>query len=91
MEPTKVGVREFREKLAYFLEAGKPVAVTRHGETVGFYIPTRRKTVKKDLTALKAAAAQLDAMLEASGITEDELVEDFKRLRRAKVGSDAGA
>ena len=83
MEPTKVGVREFRDKLAYFLEAKTPVAITRHGETVGLYIPTRRRTSNRDLTALKAAAAKLDAMLEEAGISEDELVEDFKRLRKA--------
>ncbi|MBV9678281.1 MAG: prevent-host-death protein [Acidobacteriaceae bacterium] len=85
MEPTKVGVREFRDKLAYFLEAKTPVAITRHGETVGLYIPTRRRTSNRDLTALKAAAAQVDAMLEAAGISEDELVEDFKRLRKANA------
>ncbi|MBV9939222.1 MAG: prevent-host-death protein [Acidobacteriaceae bacterium] len=85
MEPTKVGVREFRDKLAYFLEAKTPVAITRHGETVGLYIPTRRRTPNRDLTALKAAAAQVDAMLEAAGISEDELVEDFKRLRKANA------
>ncbi|MBV9033458.1 MAG: prevent-host-death protein [Acidobacteriaceae bacterium] len=83
MEPTKVGVREFRDKLAYFLEAKTPVAITRHGETVGLYIPTRRRASNRDLTALKAAAAKLDAMLEEAGISEDELVEDFKRLRKA--------
>ena len=83
MEPTKVGVREFRDKLAYFLEAKTPVAITRHGETVGLYIPTRRRTSNRDLTALKVAAAKLDAMLEEAGISEDELVEDFKRLRKA--------
>ena len=83
MEPTKVGVREFREKLAYFLEAGTPVAVTRHGETVGFYIPTRRRTANRDLTAFKAAAAKVAVMLEAAGISEDELVDDFKRIRKA--------
>ena len=83
MEPTKVGVREFREKLAYFLEAGTPVAVTRHGETVGLYIPTRRRTANRDLTALKEAAAKLDAMLKEAGISEDELVEDFRRTCKA--------
>jgi predicted CopG family antitoxin len=34
------------------------------------------------LTALRTAAAQLDVMLEAAGVAEDELVEEFKRGRR---------
>jgi len=44
MEPVKVGIREFREKLAaYLLEGDAPVAITRHGDTVGYFIPARRK------------------------------------------------
>jgi antitoxin (DNA-binding transcriptional repressor) of toxin-antitoxin stability system len=83
MEAVKVGIREFRERLASFLETGAPVAITRHGETVGFYIPTRRKPKNEDLSALRAAAAQLDAMIEAAGVTEDDLAEDFKKARRS--------
>jgi antitoxin (DNA-binding transcriptional repressor) of toxin-antitoxin stability system len=83
MQVVKVGIREFRERLASFLEARAPVAITRHGETVGFYIPTRRKPKNQDLSAMRAAAAQLDAMIEAAGVTEDELVEDFKSARRS--------
>ena len=82
MESTRVGIREFREKLSSFLESSKPVAITRHGETVGFYIPARRKRKQADLEALRAAGEQLDAMLAAAGVTEDELVRDFKELRR---------
>ena len=82
MQAVKVGVREFRQRLASFLEADAPVAITRHGETVGFYIPTRRKPKDEDLTALRTAAARLEAMLEAAGVAEDELVEEFKRARR---------
>jgi PHD/YefM family antitoxin component YafN of YafNO toxin-antitoxin module len=44
MGAVKVGIREFREKLAsYVLESDTPVAITRHGDTVGYYIPARRK------------------------------------------------
>lgn len=82
MQAVKVGIREFREKLADFLEADQPVAITRHGETVGFYIPTRRKVKDEDLAALRAAAARLDAMIEASGASEEDLVSDFKKALR---------
>ena len=41
MEATKVGMREFRSGLAEFIAAEAPVAVTRHGQTVGFFIPTK--------------------------------------------------
>ena len=34
MAALKVGVREFRERIASFLESDTPVAVTRRGETL---------------------------------------------------------
>ena len=41
MKATKVGVREFRSGLAEYIASATPVAVTRHGQTVGYFIPTR--------------------------------------------------
>jgi antitoxin (DNA-binding transcriptional repressor) of toxin-antitoxin stability system len=83
MQTQKVGIREFRERLATFLEASGPVAITRHGETVGYYIPARPGKDAAHVAALRKAAAQLDALLDASGVTEDELVKDFKEARRS--------
>ncbi len=82
MEATKVGVREFREKLAtYLLESDAPVAITRHGDTVGYYIPARRKRSEADRASLKEAASRLQKVLEAQGISEEEIVADFKQWR----------
>lgn len=82
METLKVGIREFREKLASFLlETDAPVAITRHGDTVGYYIPARRKRAEAERTALKEAAARLQEMLTAEGISEEEILKDFKRWR----------
>lgn len=85
MKAAKVGVREFREKLATYIEGDSVVAVTRHGETVGFYVPTRPKPTDADREAFRAAAARVDAHLKALGVTEDEIVEEFKQLRRRKA------
>ena len=83
MESVKVGIREFRENLASYLESDKPVAVTRHGETIGLYVPTRRKRpTQEDIEAYRAAVDKLHAEMEAAGVTEDELVEEFEQLRR---------
>jgi hypothetical protein len=41
METTKVGIREFRSDLAEYTASSKPVAVTRHGQTVGYFISTQ--------------------------------------------------
>jgi PHD/YefM family antitoxin component YafN of YafNO toxin-antitoxin module len=85
MGTVKVGIREFREKLAtYLLESDQAVAITRHGDTVGYYIPARRKRSDADRSALKEAAARLQQALAAEGISEDEIVKDFKRWRRGE-------
>jgi len=82
MEMLKVGIREFREKLAsYLLETDVAVAITRHGDTVGYYIPARRKRTDADRAALKQAAARLQAALAAEGISEDEVIQDFRQWR----------
>ena len=78
----KVGIREFRENLAnYLLQSDKPVAITRHGDTVGYYLPARWKRSDAERAQLKEAAARLQEMLLGEGITEDEIIADFKRWR----------
>ena len=82
METLKVGIREFRQKLAsYLLESEVPVAITRHGDTVGYYIPARRKRTDAERTALKQAAARVQEMLAAEGISDEEILKDFKQWR----------
>ena len=85
METLKVGIREFREKLAnYLLQSDKPLAITRHGDTVGYYLPARRRRSEAERTALKEAAARLQEMLAAEGISEAELIADFERWRAGR-------
>jgi len=80
MVTLRVGIREFRERLAsYLLESEEPVAITRHGDTVGYCIPTRRKRSETERTALKEAASRLRQALIAEGTSEEELLRDFKR------------
>jgi hypothetical protein len=81
MPTIKVGVREFRERIATFLESDSPIAVTKRGETLGVYVPTRRKHPKTaDISELKAAADRLATAL--ADVDEQELVAEFKELRR---------
>jgi PHD/YefM family antitoxin component YafN of YafNO toxin-antitoxin module len=82
METQRVGIRGFRDKLArYLLESEAPVAITRHGDTVGYYIPARRKRTDAERDAFKEASARWQQILDAKGITEEDAVADFKRLR----------
>lgn len=80
MTTITVGVREFRDRLASFLESDRPTAVTRHGETIGVYVPARRKHPKSaDVRELRAAAARLAEAL--ADLDEEEVVAEFEQLR----------
>ena len=86
MSTIKVGVREFRERIATFLESDTPVAVTRRGETLGVYVPTPRKRPNTaEISELKAAADRLATAL--ADVDEEELVSEFKQLPRGKCSS----
>jgi len=84
MEVTKIGIREFRENLATYLESKTPVAITRHGTTIGVYVPTQPKPSQADLEALRVAGEKMQELVAAAGTNEDELVADFKRHRRER-------
>lgn len=77
----KVGMREFREHLPHYLLSLSPVAITRHGETMGFYIPAHRHPKQVELDALKQAGLALEKLLSHHQITEDDMVAGFRELR----------
>jgi antitoxin (DNA-binding transcriptional repressor) of toxin-antitoxin stability system len=78
-----VGIREFRAGLAELIDKRPPVAVTRHGQTVGYFIPTARPS-EADLHALREAAAKLEAVMSLSEDAVEEMVADFDALRRGR-------
>ena len=78
----RVGVREFREGIARFLDSSVPVAITRHGQTVGYYVPASGEADALELLALRRAVDQLEALLTEHGVDQDEVVREF-RVRRA--------
>jgi hypothetical protein len=81
MEATKVGIREFRAGMAEFIASSTPVAVTRHGQTIGYFIPTHGQA-EADVASLKKASKTLDRMLAAKSVDVDAVVADFKTARK---------
>jgi antitoxin (DNA-binding transcriptional repressor) of toxin-antitoxin stability system len=81
METTKVGIREFRADLAEYIASNTPVAVTRHGQTVGYFIPTHGQA-DADIAALKKASKALDRMLAEQSVDVESVVADFKAARK---------
>ena len=80
---TTVGVREFRQDLADYIDQAEPVTVTRHGRTVGLFIPVHPDR-KAEITAYVEAAKKASALLSELGVTEDEAVAEFNSLRKAE-------
>ncbi len=81
METTKVGIREFRAGMADFIASSTPVAVTRHGQTIGYFIPTQGQA-DADIVALKKASKTLDQLLAARRVDVEEVVTEFKVVRK---------
>ena len=81
METTKVGIREFRADMAEYIASSTPVAVTRHGQTVGYFIPTQGQ-VEADIASLNKASKTLDELLAAQGADVESVVAEFKAARR---------
>jgi antitoxin (DNA-binding transcriptional repressor) of toxin-antitoxin stability system len=80
----RIGIRELRDKLASYMESTVPIEVTRHGQTVGFYIPVPKRPGQAEREALLEAGRRMQAELARLGVTEEELVADFKRWRKAR-------
>jgi len=81
-----VGVREFRQDLADYIDQTEPVTVTRHGRTVGVFIPVHQDR-RAELTAYVEAAKKAGALLVELGATEDEVVAEFGALRKGEPGT----
>ncbi|MBI2170444.1 MAG: type II toxin-antitoxin system Phd/YefM family antitoxin [Chloroflexi bacterium] len=78
----RIGVREFREDLAQYLDSATPVAVTRHGQTVGYYIPAHGELDQQELLALRRAVEEMEALLQERGISIDEVLREFRSRRQ---------
>ena len=80
----RIGIRELRDKLASYTESTVPIEVTRHGQTVGFYIPVPKRPGQAEREALLEAGRRMQAELARLGVTEEELLADFKRWRKVR-------
>ena len=82
MKLQKVSPREFRNNISQYLSGKDPIAVLRHGQTIGYYFPANPDGDNIEIETLKLAAQSLDALLKSKRVTEDELVEEFQKMRQ---------
>ncbi len=69
----RLGVREFRDHATQYLSGDEVLAIERHGQPLGFYIPTgksRRESFKDALNRLEQTVQQV---LAETGMSEEEL------------------
>ena len=69
----RVGVREFRDRATQLLSGGEVLAIERHGQPIGFYIPTgpnRRESLVQALERLEQTVQRVRA---ETGLAEAEL------------------
>jgi antitoxin (DNA-binding transcriptional repressor) of toxin-antitoxin stability system len=81
------GVRELRNNLATLLEGAEPVLVTRHGKLSGLYLPLDDPDhIPTDLRLELAGVLgrHLSGLMEARGVSEDQVLEDFVAHRRRR-------
>ncbi|MEM6597428.1 MAG: type II toxin-antitoxin system Phd/YefM family antitoxin [Cyanobacteria bacterium P01_D01_bin.36] len=81
----KVGVRDFRNNIGKYIDSAIPIAVSRHGQTVGYFVPVHKAPNTADFEALRVASDKLDTLLKEHKIDKEELVQDFQKLRRGKA------
>ncbi len=86
MEELKIGMREFRENLANQMDSGAPLAITRNRKAPGFYFPAHKRGRKAELEAVRAAAQELEEMIVAWGVSEGELMTEYKEIRQSGRG-----
>lgn len=85
MEIATMDIREFCDKLTTrLLTLQSPVAVTHEGHGIGYFVPVSRKRSADERAALKDTSTRLQLALDAAGISEDEIVADFKLWRMAQ-------
>ncbi len=81
------GIREIRNNSAALLGGSEPVLVTRHGRVSGVYLPLEesdRLPTDLRLELASVLGKHLSRVLEAQGITEEQIVEDFRAYRKRR-------
>jgi len=70
----QVGIREFRDHATRYLSGSEPIAVSKHGRIIGFYIPLERD-VEEVRRAIDDLGKAVNQVLQETGMSEEELIE----------------
>jgi hypothetical protein len=73
----RVGVREFRDHATQYLASDEVLAIERHGQPIGFYIPTGKSRQENFQEALARLEQTVGQVLAETGLSEDQLARLF--------------
>lgn len=79
-----VGVREFRDQATSLMGSGETLVIERHGQPIGFFVPVSAKDRKAGRKVLGRLGAAVESVLEATDLSEDELVAEVTGRRRRR-------
>lgn len=77
-----VGIREFRDHATRYLAGGSVLAIERHDQIIGFYIPVKPAPDDKVRPALERLTKAVDRVLAETGMSETELSAALSPARR---------
>ncbi len=73
----RVGVREFRDHATRYLSGDEVIAVERHGQPIGLYIPTATGRTPQAREAIEQLDATVRRIMAETGLTEEQLSDLF--------------
>src|SRR6266516_2643207 len=95
----RVGIREFRDHATHYLAGDEVLAIERHGQPVGFYIPTAANGRESFALALERLEQTVRRVLADTGLSDEELSRLYdlgqpvpdRRRRRGEAFANARA
>ena len=73
----RVGVRDFRDHATQYLAGDEVLAIERHGQPIGFYIPARTKRPEASVALFERLDRAIERVLAQTGFSEEDLVRFF--------------
>jgi len=81
-----LSVKEFRDSATKALRSKEPLIIMRRGEVAGIFFPTPLESIpfefKKDIFI--TLTDSIKKKLQAQGVKEEEVLEDFERHRKTR-------
>jgi hypothetical protein len=69
----RVGIREFRDNATKYLAGNEVLTIERHGEPIGFFIPTGADRKKRAAESMARLERTIQRILAETGLSEEKL------------------